>query len=160
MRYTGKKCVKNVKPSACKKVTKNIILSFLYLKAFLIFSNPLSKLIFVFLLSLSVSLNSSSRSIRLSAPRKAIMKNGRAGLNHEITLESENIPPMNGPITNPTPNAAPIRPKFFALSLSVGLKSAIAEFATAMLPPVKPSKIRLKKRSHSWFVIIPSAKSK
>ena len=58
---------------------------------------------------------------------------------------------------NPSPNAAPIIPKFFARLVS-SLTSPMAACATAMLPPVKPSIARPRNSSGMLFALMPKAK--
>ena len=50
-----------------------------------------------------------------------------------------NFPPIKGPITKPMPNAAPMSPKTLVL-FSLLVTSAKAAWATAIFPPVMPSK--------------------
>jgi len=55
--------------------------------------------------------------------------------------EPDRIPARAGPRTKPSPKAAPIMPR--ALERSLGEEeSAMAAWATEMLPPVMPSRIR------------------
>ena len=49
---------------------------------------------------------------------------------------------------NPSPNAAPMSPKFLARS-SIGETSAMYAWAVETLPPVKPSISRARKSSQS-----------
>ncbi len=75
-----------------------------------------------------------------------------------LAPEGPSKPPRTGPIINPSPNAAPIIPKFLALFSGI-VMSAIVAWATEMFPPVIPSKKRDIKRRGIFFVTIPIAKS-
>lgn len=68
---------------------------------------------------------------------------------------SPNLHPIYGPSTNPSPKAAPISAKFFALFSGVDM-SAIDDCATEMLPPVIPSTIREAKSIKIFACKIPT----
>ena len=57
--------------------------------------------------------------------------------NGSLKFISPNIPPMNGPSTKPIPKAAPINPKFLALS-SEEETSAKYAIAVGTVPPAIP----------------------
>ena len=81
---------------------------------------------------------------------------GTEGLN-QLTIEgSESLPPMKGPMINPIPKAAPMRPKFLALSSGL-VKSAIEAEAAEMLPLVIPANPLAKNNSGIDLKIIPKA---
>jgi len=66
------------------------------------------------------------------------------------------LPPKNGPIMNPSPNAAPINPKFFALCFG-SVISAIDACATDIFPPVIPSIARAINSNGMFFIYIAIA---
>ena len=90
---------------------------------------------------LFVSSNWNSTCAVFADARMAANQNGVAALNHDTTDGSASTPPRNGPMMKPTPNAAPIMPKFFVRSCG-DVTSAIAACATDRLPPVMPSSAR------------------
>ena len=55
---------------------------------------------------------------------------------------------MSGPATNPTPNPAPMRPKFWARR-SGGLTSAMKALAVEYVAPAIPASTRPANSSHS-----------
>ena len=68
------------------------------------------------LMCLLVSSNWNSTCAVFADARMAANQKGVAALNHETTEGSASTPPRNGPMMKPTPNAAPIIPKFFVRS--------------------------------------------
>ena len=90
---------------------------------------------------LLVSSNCTSTWIVFADARMAANQNGVAALNHDTIDGSASTPPRNGPMMKPTPNAAPIMPKFFVRSCG-DVTSAMEACATDRLPPVMPSSAR------------------
>ena len=78
---------------------------------------------------LFVSSNWNSTCAVLADARMAANQKGVAAVNHDTTDGSASTPPRNGPMMNPTPNAAPIMPKFFVRSCG-DVTSAMAACAT------------------------------
>ena len=86
----------------------------------------------------------------------AANQNGDDGVSPAINVGSESLPPIYGPMMNPSPKAAPIIPKLRDLFSGI-VRSAIAACATTMLPPVIPAKNLDTKRSGIFLHQIPRA---
>ena len=93
------------------------------------------------LLTGSDSGNTKNPNKKFIPARNADIKNGALG---EI---SPKRPPIRGPKINPIPNAAPISPKFLALSFSED-KSARYAVAVGIVDPVIPAISFPKKSTH------------
>ena len=88
----------------------------------------------------------------------AANQKGVDAVNHENTDGSASTPPRNGPTMKPTPNAAPMSPKFFVRS-SGFVTSAMDACATDRLPPVMPSSARDRNSSGMFLMTMPVANS-
>ena len=126
-----------------KNMMMNIVLSSFIFQALPMFWKPVNTFIFLCDVVCRVSLNRNMSKTMLMKVMSAVKKNGVEKLNHEMSDGSESLPPIYGPRIKPSPNAMPMSPKLRAFS-SLVLMSAIADCATEMLPPVKPSIIRLR----------------
>ena len=140
------------------KITINMVLMSGMENPFFRFLNPVIEWIsrcesFSFI----VSLNTKAISNMFTPESIAANQNGVELLNHETRFEFASSPPRKGPIMNPKPNAIPINPKFFILDF-LSLMSAIAEFAIARFPDMKPLSILLPRIIQKLFMIIPMAK--
>ena len=91
----------------------------------------------------------------MTTPSPAAIQNGSAGVNHETISGSPRSPPASGPNTNPSERAAEKYPNTRARS-SGSVRSASADCATRMLPPVSPSTNRETNRSGTLSHTIPS----